>query len=241
MENTYRKRYKHLLTDINTIYIMKVNYAKKLIRSNCMKNILVLLTALTALISGPAFALEGEIGVSSDYMWRGMSQTDGKPALNIGAWQDVGKGFYVGAWASNVDFNDDTKIEYDLYGGYAFSKGDFNLDVGYMSYRYDGDDVDRNFEESYLELGYGPVTVGHQRDSDNSSVDYNYLDVNLPFINFADVTLHYGDYDGVKDKAINVEYALSDSMKLGLLVQSNVRHSEVDFGDAVSVHMSYSF
>ena len=205
-----------------------------------MKNILVLLTALTALISGPAFALEGEIGVSSDYMWRGMSQTDGKPALNIGAWQDVGKGFYVGAWASNVDFNDDTKIEYDLYGGYAFSKGDFNLDVGYMSYRYDANSDSRNFEEKYVVLGYDAISIGHASGQDES-LDYDWVDLKVPFIDFADVTLHYGDYDGVKDKSVNIEYALSDTMSLGLLVQSNVRDDHVAVGDAVSVHFKTKF
>ena len=48
-----------------------------------MNKILVLLSTITALISGPSFAMSGHYGLSSDYMWRGVSQSDGKPAINF--------------------------------------------------------------------------------------------------------------------------------------------------------------
>ena len=75
----------------------------------------------------------------------------------------------------------------------------------------------------------------------HEALDYDWVDLKVPFIDFADVTLHYGDYDGVKDKSINVEYALSDSMSLGVLIQSNVQDDHVAIGDAVSLHFKTVF
>ncbi len=205
-----------------------------------MNKILVLLSTITALISGPSYAMSGHYGLSSDYMWRGVSQSDGKPAINFSLEQEVGAGFYGGVTGSSVDFNDGTKIEYDLYGGYKYNRDKFSLDVGYMSYRYDANSDSRNFEEKYVVLGYDAISIGHASGM-HDALDYDWVDLKVPFIDFADVTLHYGDYDGVKDKSVNIEYALSDTMSLGVLIQSNVRDDHIAIGDAVSVHFKTVF
>ena len=66
-------------------------------------------------------------------------------------------GWYVGAWASNVDFGDDVDIDYevDLYTG--FSGGDeegLGWDVGFVYYAYP-DESDANYPEIYGKLSYG--------------------------------------------------------------------------------------
>lgn len=102
-----------------------------------------------ALVAGAAQAQSPEvsfnIGVTSDYVFRGVSQTDEEPALQGGVDASFGS-FYVGAWASNVDFGDDTDVELDIYGGYLFDAGGFDFDVGVISYTYlnapDGADYD---------------------------------------------------------------------------------------------------
>jgi len=214
-----------------------------------MNKILVLLATFSIMFLGASEAreykspvlsgLSGHYGISSDYMWRGISQSDGKPSVHACLEQAVGQGFYVAGCASSVDFNNDAKVEFDLRGGYSLSKGDFRMDLGYVSYRYH-DQKSLNFEEKYLVLGYGPIDIGHASGEDLAP-DYDWVDLKLPFIDFADVTLHYGDYDGVKDKSVNIEYALSDSMSLGLMVMSNVRDSNVSLGDAVSLHFTSKF
>lgn len=103
------------------------------------------------------------IGVVSDYVFRGYTQTDEEPALQGGVDATIGA-FYVGAWASNVDFGDDTDAEVDIYGGYRGEAGGFGFDVGVVGYGYvnapDGADYD------YLELkaaasrAIGPATFG---------------------------------------------------------------------------------
>lgn len=103
------------------------------------------------------------LGAVSDYVFRGYSQTDEEPAIQGGVDATIGA-FYVGAWASNVDFGDDTDAEVDLYGGYRGEAGGFAFDVGVVGYGYvnapDGADYD------YLELkaaasrAIGPATFG---------------------------------------------------------------------------------
>ena len=87
----------------------------------------------TAALSAPAIAEEvtvsGNVAVSTEYVWRGVSQSDGDIAISGGFDLESG-GFYAGTWLSNVDFNDasDTNIEWDIYAGYA---GEFEGGVGY--------------------------------------------------------------------------------------------------------------
>lgn len=75
------------------------------------------------------------VGVFSDYVFRGVSQTDENPAIQGGA--DLTSGaFYAGVWASNVDFNDSTDVEIDGYAGFKPSVGPVALDLGVIYYGY---------------------------------------------------------------------------------------------------------
>ena len=75
------------------------------------------------------------VGVVSDYVFRGASQTDEEPALQGGV--DITAGsFYAGVWGSNVDFFDDTDAEIDFYGGFRGEAGGFALDGGVIFYAY---------------------------------------------------------------------------------------------------------
>lgn len=140
----------------------------------------VALTAMLA-IAGTA-AAEGEwsgnVAIGTDYVWRGISQSNEDMAISGGF--DYANGmFYAGTWASNVDFEDgsDTNVEWDFYGGLAseFSNG-VSWDVGVIYYAYpDSDDEDLDFVEIYGGLGYefeGGVGVGGYVywDPDNQNV-----------------------------------------------------------------------
>lgn len=93
----------------------------------------------------PASPLSFNVGVVSDYLFRGISQTHGKPALQGGVDYAFESGAYVGAWASNISWVKDWlgkgSVEIDVYGGYknAFAPGsDWSYDVGYITYNYPG-------------------------------------------------------------------------------------------------------
>lgn len=94
---------------------------------------------------------------ANDYLFNGVSQTNKNSALQPGINWDAGNGFYVGSWASNVDFGDDTKFEWDAYIGYSteFSNG-LALDSGFAQYTYHGmsQSDQLNFSEFYLKLAH---------------------------------------------------------------------------------------
>ena len=74
-----------------------------------MKKLLLLIT----LISLPSYAaVSANVSIASDYIWRGMTQTDGI-AVSGGFDYAAECGFYAGLWGSNVNFNDSTGIEKD--------------------------------------------------------------------------------------------------------------------------------
>ena len=107
--------------------------------------------------------LSFNVGVASDYVFRGFSQTDSKPQIYGGA--DVGIGvFYAGTWISNVDFGDSTDMEYDLYAGFKPTVGPVSLDVGVVRYGYtnqsSGADLDFWEFKAAGSLPAGRGTVG---------------------------------------------------------------------------------
>jgi uncharacterized protein (TIGR02001 family) len=154
------------------------------------------LAAFLAVMSIPALAQDaksdwtvtGNVGLFSDYRFRGISQTDESPALQGGF--DVGhsSGFYVGNWNSNIDsdFFAGANLEMDFYGGYKGSFGDFGYDVGLLYYYYpnsgrgDADKIDNT--EIYFGIGYGGFSakyyhaIGEFFSVDDSENSY-YIDL----------------------------------------------------------------
>lgn len=69
----------------------------------------------------PTWSFEGTLGAYSDYVWRGVTQTDGKPAAQLDVALTHSSGFFAGMWLSNVDFGEDdgVNIEVDPYIGWS--------------------------------------------------------------------------------------------------------------------------
>ena len=91
--------------------------------------------------------MSGNLGLFSQYVFRGLRQTDKDPALQGGFDYSHSSGLYLGTWASNVswlrDFNaysSGGSLEWDFYGGYKSTIGnsDFGFDVGLLQYWYPG-------------------------------------------------------------------------------------------------------
>jgi len=113
----------------------------------------------------PPYTLSFNFGAATDYVFRGISQTDEKPQAFAGADLAVSK-FYVGTWASNVSFKPfgDTKTstEIDFYGGFKPSFGKLNLDIGAIYYAYLNNPAHTEYVEAYGKGSYafGPLTLG---------------------------------------------------------------------------------
>jgi len=128
------------------------------------------------------------VGAVSDYVFRGFSQTGEDPAIQGGVDLTSG-GFYAGAWASNVDFGDDTDAEVDLYGGYRTEAGGFALDFGAIGYLYVGepDGADYNYAEfkAAASRAVGPATFGaavyYSPDFFGADKEATYAEVNAAF------------------------------------------------------------
>ncbi len=110
---------------------------------------------------GPSVAFNA--GVASDYVFRGISQTDSSPQLFGGADLTMGT-VYAGTWLSNVDFGNNTSMEYDFYAGVKPTLGPVALDLGVVYYGYGNQPANSN--EDYWEgkvagsMSVGKSTVG---------------------------------------------------------------------------------
>jgi uncharacterized protein (TIGR02001 family) len=141
--------------------------------------------AVTVMAFSPALAEESKqlipgnfsanVGLFSDYTFRGISQTTEKPAIQGGFDYSLdtgvsGIGIFLGTWASNVEFGDgdEANIEIDWYGGLSKTFGGVDVSAGFLYYTYPGaaDSLNYDFLEGTLGLGYGV--------NDNLSLGINY-------------------------------------------------------------------
>ena len=115
------------------------------------------LAAAQAAASSP-HTFTGNMSLVSDYRFRGITQTYGKPALQGGFDYSHSSGIYLGNWNSNVNEGagfPSGNLEMDFYGGWKQSFGDFGIDLGAIYYYYPGS----NFS---VAAGTGP-TVANPR------------------------------------------------------------------------------
>src|SRR5437868_12923348 len=91
------------------------------------------------------YTITGNFGIYSQYIFRGLTQTDRKPAFQGGFDFAHASGFYLGTWGSNISWLHDLgtvvshggSLEWDLYGGYKYAiNDDWGLDVGVLYYYY---------------------------------------------------------------------------------------------------------
>lgn len=114
------------------------------------KTLLACALAAALPIAGAAHAEESpfsaNVGIVSDYAYRGISQTDERPALQGGFDYAHPSGFYAGVWATNVSWINDAEVskssgnslEIDVYAGYGGELGPIGYDVGLLQYYYPG-------------------------------------------------------------------------------------------------------
>lgn len=111
----------------------------------------------------PKVAVAFNVGANSDYVFRGVSQTNEDPSVFGGVDATMGIG-YAGLWVSNVDFGNGTDAEFDLYAGVKPVVGAVTFDVGVIYYGYTGQPKGSN--EDYWEgkvaasVPAGPATLG---------------------------------------------------------------------------------
>lgn len=185
------------------------------------------------------------VGLFTDYVFRGITNSNDGPAIQGGFDYAHEAGFYAGVWASNIEFDapdatNKASIEVDFYGGFtgSFANG-IGWDAGVIYYAYpdqneDTGAADYNYLEGYgklsytlhavqfspsLEVGlyYSPDYFGEDGDA---VYTYGTFGLSLPYDFSPYVTLGYQYVDG--DQTSGPEgykyfhYAIGISKKLGI-------------------------
>ena len=157
-----------------------------------------------AVLAAPAAAeLNANIGVTSNYVWRGVTQTNDDSAVSGGVDFTHKDGFYVGTWVSNLsrtNGNTSGQYEHDIYGGYNFKAGPVDLDVGYIQYLYPVGNANSDFSEAYVNATYkqfgGGVALTLSKDGTGDDNDiYIYANANFEIKKDLSLNLLVGDYN----------------------------------------------
>ena len=216
---------------------------------NALKTTLIV-TAATIAMGGVAFAEDGDVfdfsfnvGAATDYVFRGVSQTDENYQVFAGVDTTLWGVGYAGAWISNVDFNNSTDGEFDLYAGVKPQLGPVALDLGVVYYGYMNAPSGSN--QDYVEwklagsAPIGPATVGAalywSNDFYGGTGNATYVELNgsVPVAEKFTISGAIGhqdvDYDGdYTTWNLGVGYALNDIVGFDLRYHDTDKHK---FGD----------
>ena len=117
-----------------------------------MKNVILSTAVVSALFAGTALAQEQvpslnvdtELALTTDYRFRGISQTDEEPAVQGGLTLGHSTGAYAGVWASSMQ----SGAELDYFAGYSLDIASLNIDAEYRFYDYTGKyAIDPDYDE----------------------------------------------------------------------------------------------
>lgn len=193
-----------------------------------------------------ATELSGNVALTTDYVWRGTTQTQGDPAVQAGFKLAGDSGFYGSVWGSNVEFAPETHAssEFDFTVGWAGDLApDWALDVNVLRYQYPSTTVDLNWTELngtltyagnyWLSMGWSPEALG----SDESGL-YTQLGARFPINDAFRIEAAAGYYylDDVYDDSyahglISAVWAVKAPLELRLTAHATDSSAERIFGD----------
>jgi len=193
----------------------------------------------------PPYTLTGNFGIFSQYIFRGLTQTNTNPAAQGGFDFTHSSGLYAGTWLSNISWLTDSSavtgyssapLEWDIYGGYrgTFGASDFGYDVGLLQYYYPGTHsttlapgtVKADTLELYGLVSWKWLSAKYSYSLDNKTFGVadsrgtGYLDIsaNYPLTEKLTLQAHYGKqkYTGSTAGVSNDSAATYEDYKLGL-------------------------
>jgi len=183
--------------------------------------------------------------VSNMYLWRGQQISAASGVVSGGADYSHESGLYAGMWTSSEGAADST--EFDLYGGYAFTAGEVDLNIGYFAYFYPdaggsefGRDAGSFITEYMLSAGYGDFSATAFINTETDDADnYKYISLDYGIGAFG---LHFGaalgDTDANEYTDVNVSYAATDA--LSFTVSKAQGDGLSDVNEKPMIQVSYS-
>jgi uncharacterized protein (TIGR02001 family) len=187
--------------------------------------------------SGALADFTANIGATSNYVWRGATQTGNAPAIQGGMDYESGIGIYAGTWVSNVNFGDEPSLEdgavsirsgseyeADFYAGWGMEFGDnLGLDLGYTYYYYGQNESGADFGEIYGKFAFWWFEVGayytanDQSDSVGSDLNpfvtgdfFYYGKFSIDFAESWNVGFTLGQYEFTNDGATFADGEVAD-------------------------------
>jgi uncharacterized protein (TIGR02001 family) len=192
------------------------------------------LFACAAAAAAADASLSGNVTIVSDYDFRGVTQTQGKPALQGNLDWTHASGAYLGMFGSNVSwaaYNNGARTEIDLYGGYRHAlSDDSNIDTGLISYWYPG----ARYQAAGNHIVYNTqdLKLGLNLGSFNA---YGWLTVSRHFFGFAidPANSRYADSRGTTYVEANWNPELASGLVANLHAgRQDIRHfSALNFYD----------
>lgn len=202
-----------------------------------------------------ASPFSANVSMTTDYLFRGISQTGHDPAIQGGFDYAHNSGLYIGVWGSNVGWIEDYQLyasgnlELDFYGGFrsGFGGTDVTYDLGLIQYYYPGDRAanvpNADTTEVYAALGYKWVTAKYSYTVSNGAFGFanadgsNYLDISAS-VPLGDTGLtagaHWGTFRFKNNGAQDYDdWKLSLAYDLGSGMTVGVAYSDTDANDAV--------
>jgi uncharacterized protein (TIGR02001 family) len=149
-------------------------------------------------------SFSANVGLFSQYVFRGITYTDSRPAIQGGFDYAHSSGPYLGLWATNInsDFMNGNNLETDIYGGYAHNiTDDLSFNLGFLQFLYPdhkkfaGENI--NTLEVNVALTYKWVTLKYSR----AVTDWFGINNNS-------MGLGQGDSKGADYREINFNYKL---------------------------------
>lgn len=220
---------------------------------------------LTGLVAMPALALADDaaspltanVSLTSNYVFRGISQTGGDAAIQGGFDYTHSSGAYIGTWGSNVGWIEDYQgyksgnMEIDVYGGYRNSFGPVSYDLGAIQYSYPGSRngaVNADTTELYASLGWKWFTAKYSYYVSNQvfgfdkadGSDYWDLSASLPIAETGlTAGAHWGTFkfvnNGVQDYddwKVSVSYDLGKLGKAASGMTAGVMYTDTNANKA---------
>ena len=196
----------------------------KLVKLGLVSALLVATTTLMASDESSDFEVSANVAMTSDYIWRGMTQSGNAPAIQ-GGFDTSFKGLYAGVWASNVDFGKEDKAttEFDIYLGYSNNISNLTYDIGFIQYAYPNVTDETNFGEAVLSLEY----------------DFKVLSINAKYYLGVDTN----DVEDVEDDwepENNAEFGISIPLPLAITIDGTYGQYD-EKGDYYSASISRTF
>ncbi|MDO6563400.1 TorF family putative porin [Amphritea sp. 1_MG-2023] len=224
-----------------------------------MKKLLTNAVLVASLISATSAQAEfsGEISLTNDYRFRGVSQSGEEAAIQGGISYFHDSGFYAGWWGSSVDYyaagdslDNNESFESDYYIGYY---GELNENLTYDAtlyhYTYPGSATDVDYSEINVGVNYKALRVSywHANDYFNMGDYYSYIEADYTFElpNEFGLTLHAGhSFGGIFDDPNNLwleeytDYSVTLNKSVAGLDLS-LAYMDTDIDDLYSVKKDY--